>query len=64
MLTAAECEKAKKQRPEDGAYLSGLFMEGAAWDPTHHVIVESNPRSVRQCRVCVCVLVLVFVSRL
>lgn len=44
VLTAAECEKANKVSPEDGAYLRGLFMEGASWDAPRHVIAESNPR--------------------
>lgn len=44
VLTAGECEKANRVKPEDGAYLRGLFMEGASWDAPRHVIAESNPR--------------------
>jgi dynein heavy chain len=46
VLTAAQCEKAKTERPEDGAYVRGLFMEGARWDATKHEISESNPREL------------------
>ena len=33
-------------RPEDGAYVRGLFMEGARWDSINHVIGESKPREL------------------
>lgn len=39
-------ESAKSQKPEDGAYVKGLFIEGARWDTTRHVINESNPREL------------------
>jgi dynein heavy chain, axonemal len=46
VLTPGECERAVTERPEDGAYIRGLFMEGARWDPIGHVIAESNPREL------------------
>jgi dynein heavy chain len=39
-------EKANHQKPEDGAYIRGLFMEGARWDHKAHVIAESHPREL------------------
>ena len=33
-------------KPQDGAYIRGLFMEGARWDMLSHVIAESNPREL------------------
>ena len=44
VLTSAECEIAKKEKPEDGSYVQGLFMEGASWNANQHAIAESNPR--------------------
>ena len=44
VLTSAECEIAKKEKPEDGSYVEGLFMEGASWNANQHAIAESNPR--------------------
>ena len=37
-------EEAKTVKPEDGANIWGLFMEGARWNPDDHAIAESNPR--------------------
>lgn len=39
-------DSAKHQKPEDGAFISGLFLEGASWDPKNHVIAESHPREL------------------
>ncbi len=39
-------ESAKHARPEDGAYVNGLFIEGARWDTANHVIAESLPREL------------------
>lgn len=46
VLTLAEMKVADKHKPEDGAYLSGLFLEGARWDHARHVLAESNPREL------------------
>ena len=47
VLTPEECATARSGvKPEDGAYIRGLFMEGARWDAEHHVIAESNPREL------------------
>jgi dynein heavy chain, axonemal len=32
--------------PEDGCFVSGLFMEGARWDEQSHVIAESRPKEL------------------
>ena len=31
--------------PEDGCYITGLYMEGAAWDSQAHCIGEGRPGS-------------------
>jgi dynein heavy chain len=41
-----EMEHADENKPEDGAYIRGLFMEGARWDVRRHVIAESLPREL------------------
>lgn len=46
MLTPDQVTAADNRKPEDGAYLRGLFMEGARWDAGHHVIAESHPREL------------------
>lgn len=33
-------------KPEDGAYIRGLFLEGANWDAINHVLAESSPREL------------------
>ncbi|XP_025109931.1 dynein heavy chain 3, axonemal-like isoform X5 [Pomacea canaliculata] len=37
-------EKEVACKPEDGAYIYGLFLEGARWDPCGKVIGESVPK--------------------
>jgi len=46
VLTPEEMVAAKVSKPRDGAYIRGLFMEGARWDAGKHVINESNPREL------------------
>ena len=47
VLTPNEMKIARGgEKPEDGAFIRGLFMEGARWDPIEHVIAESNPREL------------------
>ncbi len=46
VLTPGEQKRADGHKPEDGAYLSGLFLEGAGWDPDANVLSESNPREL------------------
>jgi dynein heavy chain, axonemal len=46
VLTPDEVIAADKHKPEDGAFLRGLFMEGARWDTGTHVIAESHPREL------------------
>jgi len=44
VMTEKEMKKADDTKPEDGAYIRGLFMEGAKWDGTRRAIGESDPR--------------------
>jgi len=46
VLTSKECESAKLMKPVDGAFIRGLFMEGARWDSKNHIIGESLPREL------------------
>jgi dynein heavy chain len=39
-------EVANQDKPQDGAIIRGMFMEGARWDVKTHVIAESNPREL------------------
>lgn len=33
-------------RPADGVYITGLYLEGARWDPTAHSLVDSRAREL------------------
>lgn len=46
VLTADEMTIADGQKPKDGAFMKGLFMDGARWDTKAHAINESNPREL------------------
>ncbi|KAG2485619.1 hypothetical protein HYH03_015682 [Edaphochlamys debaryana] len=35
-----------KGGPEDGCFIRGLFMEGARWDSSTHVVSESRPKEL------------------
>jgi dynein heavy chain len=39
-------ERSSTHKPNDGAYIKGLFMEGARWDSETHAIAESHPREL------------------
>ena len=34
------------QKPTDGIYIHGLFLEGARWDATRHSLVDSRPKEL------------------
>ncbi len=46
VLTPSQQEVAESSKPEDGACVKGLFLEGARWDTVNHVLAESNPREL------------------
>lgn len=33
-------------KPEDGAYIYGLSMEGARWDYEKHIVTHSRPKEL------------------
>jgi dynein heavy chain len=35
-----------KAPPEDGCYIRGLFLEGARWEYTKHVLADSRPKEL------------------
>lgn len=41
-----EKEEELKEGPQDGCYITGLFVEGARWDHTHHQLTESRPKEL------------------
>lgn len=34
------------QKPEDGCYIYGMFIEGACWDKKKHLLTESRPKEL------------------
>jgi len=34
------------EKPDDGCYIYGAFLEGARWDATEHCLVESRPKEL------------------
>jgi dynein heavy chain, axonemal len=46
VLTASETKEANHSKPEEGAYIRGMFIEGARWDADAHVLAESRPREL------------------
>jgi dynein heavy chain len=46
VLTNAEMKDAQDHKPKDGAYMRGLFLEGARWSYEDHVLAESLPREL------------------
>jgi dynein heavy chain len=45
IVLLAEDESAS-DKPETGCYISGLFLEGAGWDTSRKVLVESRPKQL------------------
>jgi dynein heavy chain len=37
-----------KERPDDGVFVFGLFLEGCKWDFNTHVLAESDPKKLFQ----------------
>uniref|UniRef100_A0A7S2P1M5 Uncharacterized protein n=1 Tax=Leptocylindrus danicus TaxID=163516 RepID=A0A7S2P1M5_9STRA len=46
VLTHEEMKVAEDDPPEDGAYIRGLYLDGARWDNTKHSLAESKPREL------------------
>ncbi|KPI89108.1 putative dynein heavy chain [Leptomonas seymouri] len=45
-LQSPSVQPATATRPEKGALVYGLYMEGARWDPELHSLVESRPKEL------------------
>lgn len=43
MLTAEGADEIE-EKPEDGVYIHGLFMDGARWDRENQVIMDPYPQ--------------------
>jgi dynein heavy chain, axonemal len=46
ILKPHEIQEADRVKAEDGAYIRGLFLEGARWDADRHAMAESRPREL------------------
>ena len=46
MLKHSDENMAKSSSPEEGCYLNGFFLEGAAWDDQNGVLRESDPKVI------------------
>lgn len=46
VLTPLEMKEADSTKAEDGAFIRGLFIEGARWNVGRHAIDESRPREL------------------
>ena len=46
VMKQAEEEMTYRQPPEEGCYLNGFFLEGAAWDDAKGVLRESDPKVI------------------
>eukprot|EP01029_Cantina_marsupialis_P005813 TRINITY_DN1630_c1_g1_i2.p1 TRINITY_DN1630_c1_g1~~TRINITY_DN1630_c1_g1_i2.p1 ORF type:complete len:2520 (+),score=925.36 TRINITY_DN1630_c1_g1_i2:475-7560(+) len=45
VLSPEQC-RSIKTKPDDGAYINGLFLEGANWEADEGVLIESNPKEL------------------
>ena len=46
MLKYADEEDARAEAPESGCYITGLFLEGAAWNDAESVLRDSDPKII------------------
>ncbi|RLN86374.1 hypothetical protein BBJ28_00005009, partial [Nothophytophthora sp. Chile5] len=46
MLVLSQAAAELSQPAEDGAFVDGLFLEGARWDARSHTLTESRPREL------------------
>lgn len=46
VLTPLEMKEADNIKANDGAFIRGLFIEGARWNVSRHAIDESSPREL------------------
>jgi dynein heavy chain len=46
VLKYADEEDARAEAPESGCYITGLFLEGAAWNDAESVLRDSDPKII------------------